>query len=424
MESNRVPTGFLQSAIEKSVEVALNLIDSSVALTSDKKQERLGPFFVRDVHDHKIHLKLSKSISKTITTDADGRFHEKIVVDSLDGLDIRGSAVTYLASDNANDQQVSQGTIYLMRSSERGGCSIISDIDDTIKISDVPNKQRLMTNTFKKDFVPVPGMSELYRAWQSAHHCSVHYVSAMPSQLYYVTQKFLRKEQFPGGSFRTSSSAREMRRGERSPFEDMRHLKLVSTEKSLLLLKLSEFIQHEGSRKHKLNVIEDILQHAPIGRRFVMVGDSGELDPEVSVGEEQPLDGRTCGLDLWSDRSSSRRSNPDDIHTSSERRSKHRRAIPKGVRRRACRQVEVVHRCERTAEKAVRRLTGSHCRQKCLRTSVHCLLDTSTDTSFERNSTELRLIFIILNQRRTECVSLRAREHSTLSPFEARLLYE
>ena len=157
MPSSPAIAGFLQSAIERSIEVALNLIDSSDALTSDKKQERLGPFFVRDVHEHKIQLELSASISKTITTDADGRFQEKIVVDSLDGLDTRRSTVTYLASDTDNDQQASQGTIYLMRTSEGGACSIISDIDDTIKISDVPNKKRLMTNTFKKDFVPVPG---------------------------------------------------------------------------------------------------------------------------------------------------------------------------------------------------------------------------------------------------------------------------
>jgi phosphatidate phosphatase APP1 len=49
-------------------------------------------------------------------------------------------------------------------------------------------------------------MSDLYRSWRSSHHCLIHYVSAMPSQLYYVTQKFLNQEKFPGGSFRMSKS--------------------------------------------------------------------------------------------------------------------------------------------------------------------------------------------------------------------------
>jgi phosphatidate phosphatase APP1 len=45
-------------------------------------------------------------------------------------------------------------------------------------------------------------MSDLYRLWQTSHQCLIHYVSAMPSQLYYVTQQFLDKENFPSGSFR------------------------------------------------------------------------------------------------------------------------------------------------------------------------------------------------------------------------------
>ncbi len=49
---------------------------------------------------------------------------------------------------------------------------------------------------------PTLGMSDVYRTWQSSYNCLIHYVSAMPSQLYYVTQKFLDKEKFPGGSFR------------------------------------------------------------------------------------------------------------------------------------------------------------------------------------------------------------------------------
>ena len=45
-------------------------------------------------------------------------------------------------------------------------------------------------------------MSELYRHWESSYQCLIHYVSAMPAQLYYATQKFLNQEKFPGGSFR------------------------------------------------------------------------------------------------------------------------------------------------------------------------------------------------------------------------------
>lgn len=61
----------------------------------------------------------------------------------------------------------------------------------------------------------------------------------------------------------------------------MRHLKLVREEKRELIKHLKEFSKPESSKKHKLIVIKDILEHAPLTQEFIMVGDSGELDPEV-----------------------------------------------------------------------------------------------------------------------------------------------
>ena len=50
----------------------------------------------------------------------------------------------------------------------RRGISVISDIDDTIKVSHVANRGRLLRNTFVNPFAPVPGMAELYQAWREA----------------------------------------------------------------------------------------------------------------------------------------------------------------------------------------------------------------------------------------------------------------
>ena len=47
---------------------------------------------------------------------------------------------------------------------EPEGVSIISDVDDTIKHSNVPDRRDLFRNTFVREFVPVPGMPELYQA--------------------------------------------------------------------------------------------------------------------------------------------------------------------------------------------------------------------------------------------------------------------
>ncbi len=62
---------------------------------------------------------------------------------------------------------------------------------------------------------------------------------------------------------------------------DMRHLKLVGSDKYELFKKIRDFVQHDASQIHKLTVINNILDYAPIHQQFIMVGDSGELDPEV-----------------------------------------------------------------------------------------------------------------------------------------------
>ena len=62
------------------------------------------------------------------------------------------------------------------------GVSIISDIDDTIKVTNVHSKSALLKCTFYDCFKPVDGMNDLYQKW-SKQKCQFHYVSASPWQL-------------------------------------------------------------------------------------------------------------------------------------------------------------------------------------------------------------------------------------------------
>ena len=61
----------------------------------------------------------------------------------------------------------------------------------------------------------------------------------------------------------------------------MRHLKLVDSDQFQLVSKVLDFAKREASQLHKLEAINWILKHAPANQRFTLVGDSGELDPEV-----------------------------------------------------------------------------------------------------------------------------------------------
>jgi hypothetical protein len=131
------------------------------------------------------------------------------------------------------------------------GLSVISDIDDTIKITHVHDRSALLRQTFLKDFESVPGMADVYAQWQECG-AAFHYVSRSPWQLYEPLAEFLTAHGFPAGTFH------------------MRHFRW----------KNASTLQPDRSGSKKQTVIEGIVSSLP-RRRFVCVGDSGEHDPEI-----------------------------------------------------------------------------------------------------------------------------------------------
>ena len=80
------------------------------------------------------------------------------------------------------------------------GLSVISDIDDTIRISHVRERAALLRGTFLEPFRSVGGMADLYRAWRE-RGAQFHYLSATPWQLYVPIAAFLETHGFPKGTF-------------------------------------------------------------------------------------------------------------------------------------------------------------------------------------------------------------------------------
>ena len=151
------------------------------------------------------------------------------------------------------------GTIRLISSQ---GLSVISDIDDTIKVTDIPLGNRVvLNNTFFREFDEAPGMSEMYQSYE--HATAFHYVSGGPWQLYRPLSNFLIEPNgnFPKGSF---------------------HMKNVRTNltESETYDDFSNLIGGGATQTQKLEQISNILKHFP-KRKFILIGDSGEHDPEV-----------------------------------------------------------------------------------------------------------------------------------------------
>ncbi|KAI7855678.1 hypothetical protein BDC45DRAFT_86701 [Circinella umbellata] len=133
---------------------------------------------------------------------------------------------------------------------EPKGISIISDIDDTIKDTQIlAGPRTVLSNTFFKQSRDVPGMADAYAHWYT-QGAAFHYVSNSPFQLMPMLDQFLKSNAFPPGSM---------------------HLRVDGK----LLARLIE-VPGRAKRDAILQIIKDFPH-----RQFVLIGDSGEIDLEI-----------------------------------------------------------------------------------------------------------------------------------------------
>jgi len=140
----------------------------------------------------------------------------------------------------------------LVKLIDHHGVSVISDIDDTVKHTEVATRKDMLANTFLHEFATVPGMVDLYQKWQS-QGAAFHYVTSSPWQLFEPLSELFRAQGLPDGSFHMKSVR----------FRDPTVLQLF-------------IARRWGKRK----AIKQLLRTFP-DRKFIMVGDSGEKDPET-----------------------------------------------------------------------------------------------------------------------------------------------
>ena len=142
------------------------------------------------------------------------------------------------------------------------GLSVVSDIDDTIKITEIPaGKEVVLRNTFFREFVAAPKMAEMYNGF--ARGVAFHYVSGGPWQLYEILTQFLFGAGFPEGAFHMKNVRKNLL--EPDTWRDLWTLFINGSE--------------EATVKQKIQQISQLMTHFP-QRQFVLIGDSGEKDPE------------------------------------------------------------------------------------------------------------------------------------------------
>ena len=250
-----------------AVGVLKRLLDlNATQIESEVFQRRAEAFLFQRVAGQRVQIALGGRLLDAGYTDRTGHFRADFdlddgIIDSLSsatspecrwiGYDAIPDDPDAFESQTAERQDTPStgGRIQII---EPLGVSVISDIDDTVKVTNVANRRELLANTLVREFSAVPGMAEIYQRWQG-RSIAFHYVSASPWQLTKCLCGFLADSGLPAGSM---------------------HLKLFRLKDSTPLGRLA------SRKRSKRRAVEQIMADFP-ERTFLLVGDSGERDPEV-----------------------------------------------------------------------------------------------------------------------------------------------
>jgi len=240
-----------------TVLVALDLVDVNYSTNEEAiLNTRARGFVVDNERGKTILLTIGNHNVKVGETEPNGHVRKSITLDGdtisyavADANSPMRRARVSVADSNADGRHMS-GWVYCLAET---GVSVISDIDDTIKITNVGDREAMLRSTFLKKFEPVEGMSDVYRRWRAQGADAFHYLSASPWQLYEPLRAFIAEQKFPEGNMYLR------------PFR-------WTDEKFLTLF--------ESPKKHKTDAINALIDRFS-RRKFILVGDSTEKDAEV-----------------------------------------------------------------------------------------------------------------------------------------------
>lgn len=228
-------------------------------LENEILQARLKPFLYDNERGKEIVIEVGDSFIESSPSRPNGHFEGLAAVSEDTALKValqrHGRSPPPLlpirAVPRPRDKRSFETNAYLLGPT---GLLIISDIDDTVKVSHCTDKARLMSKTFLEPFEAVPGMAEVYAEWfHEGTGSHLHFVSSSPWQLMPELERMLNAAGFAGATY------------------ELKSIRLKDPSVADLFADPVET---------KTKPITQLLDRFP-GRTFVLVGDSGEKDPEV-----------------------------------------------------------------------------------------------------------------------------------------------
>jgi len=168
--------------------VALALIRAAlglehVSLTADENKmfaERARLFMVDHKGGRKMVVRIGEAEFTLPKTGANGDFTTVIQLPDAQVEKLRSLSAALQAVLPVKDKRIFKGDLSFF---DDAGVIVISDIDDTIKITQVLDRKATLRNTFLEPFRPVPGMADVYQRWAEKAGAQFCYVSASPWQL-------------------------------------------------------------------------------------------------------------------------------------------------------------------------------------------------------------------------------------------------
>ncbi|MCB1158189.1 MAG: DUF2183 domain-containing protein, partial [Leptospiraceae bacterium] len=235
----------------KKRKLFIDALRKSLKIQRDTEEEkifksRLHWFLVDNERWKGIEITIEGKAYKVGKTSANGHLKSLLEIPNLTkGLKV----ITYKQKVPTKDKRNFIGKTFLI---PEEGISLISDVDDTIKYSDVRNKKKLLENTFIKPFRAIEGMANLYNTLASKG-VAIHYLSASPYQLYVPLSEFFEQSDFPEGEYL------------------LKNFRIKDTD---------FFNLFSSPQKYKFEKTSELLKKYP-KRKFILIGDSGEKDPEA-----------------------------------------------------------------------------------------------------------------------------------------------
>jgi len=239
----------LQTQIEEEVEEPADI------------QKRIDPFLTQSESGEEISIQIGANFYDLKPSSGSGNFEGEIRMSEAEYLNVletqdRNSSLRYRVILTEEDTRNIEGSLPLIA---EDATLVISDVDDTIKISEVYlSESRLLANTFYNRPKPVPGMVQRYQDLKEQYaDVSFFYVSGSPKQLFDTIESFIVDNGYTEGAV-------YLREFVLSP---------VASE-------LYDFFDANASYKHKVEAITSIIDDFPLAN-VILIGDTGEKDPEV-----------------------------------------------------------------------------------------------------------------------------------------------